>query len=172
MTSKEADTRQQHIMVPFCERSFLGSIAEFIDRYRWRDDTVFHLLYVVELGGMPFVAADIAKEVEGELRVLGEKLLAELKSSIVGNVPNVQVVPYIVKGEPKTEILKLADLINADMIVMGSHGRSGLDRLLLGSVASAVVANAKCATVIVRAGGRFEQKVKEVKEDHQRSVRC
>ena len=44
------------------------------------------------------------------------------------------------KGEPAQEILRMADEVEADMIVMGTHGLSPMHRLLTGSVAAAVLA--------------------------------
>ena len=48
----------------------------------------------------------------------------------------------IVTGYPAEEIIKLAESENVDLIVMGTHGRSGIDRILFGSVAEKVVKNA------------------------------
>ncbi len=53
-------------------------------------------------------------------------------------------------GVPSAEIVKAADDEHADMIVMGTHGRSGLNRLLLGSVAERVIRLASCPVVTVR----------------------
>jgi nucleotide-binding universal stress UspA family protein len=54
------------------------------------------------------------------------------------------------EGEPATGILQIAQERGCDLIVMGSHGRSGLGRLLMGSVAEEVVRKAACPVVIVK----------------------
>jgi nucleotide-binding universal stress UspA family protein len=54
-------------------------------------------------------------------------------------------------GDPVTEILRLARGIQSDLIVMGTHGRSGVSRLLMGSVAEAVVRRAFCPAITVKA---------------------
>jgi nucleotide-binding universal stress UspA family protein len=59
-----------------------------------------------------------------------------------------------VVGDPTNEIVHLADTLAADMIVMSTHDSTGLERLLLGSVAEAVVRRAHCAVMVVRAKGR------------------
>jgi nucleotide-binding universal stress UspA family protein len=65
-----------------------------------------------------------------------------------GNIP---VTCFLRDGEPADVIIKLAQEQNADMIVMGAHGRSsGLTRLLMGSVASEVAEEASCLVVTVR----------------------
>jgi nucleotide-binding universal stress UspA family protein len=56
----------------------------------------------------------------------------------------------LVEGDPKSQIIDIADNWRADMIVLGSHGRTGLDRFLMGSVSQAVVRHAHCTVEIVR----------------------
>jgi len=63
---------------------------------------------------------------------------------------NIKIKPYIREGEPHKEIVKLAREINADVICMGSHGRTGLERILMGSVAEQVLHNAPCPVLIVK----------------------
>jgi nucleotide-binding universal stress UspA family protein len=55
------------------------------------------------------------------------------------------------KGDVRLKIIDSAAEWNADLIVIGSHGRSGIPRLLLGSVAEFVARNALCSVEIVRA---------------------
>ena len=54
------------------------------------------------------------------------------------------------EGDPKGRILEMAEEWGADLIVMGSHGRRGFDRALLGSVAESVAHYAKCSVEIIR----------------------
>jgi nucleotide-binding universal stress UspA family protein len=55
-----------------------------------------------------------------------------------------------VAGSPKHTILEEAEAFNADLIVLGSHGRGRVERFLLGSVSLAVVTHAKCSVEVVR----------------------
>ena len=52
-------------------------------------------------------------------------------------------------GDPATEVLRVAAELPADLIVMGTHGRTGLGRLLLGSVAEQVMRRAACPVLTV-----------------------
>jgi len=52
-------------------------------------------------------------------------------------------------GNPKDEILQLAEEWDADLIVLGTHGRTGFDHFLAGSVAEKVVRKAKCPVLII-----------------------
>jgi nucleotide-binding universal stress UspA family protein len=54
------------------------------------------------------------------------------------------------EGDPRTAIIDAADEWDADLVVVGSHGRTGLKRLMMGSVAQAVVAHAHCSVEVVR----------------------
>jgi len=63
---------------------------------------------------------------------------------------NVQAERRLGEGDPVTETLRVADEIRADLIVMGTHGRTGLGRLLMGSVAELVVRRANCPVLTVK----------------------
>lgn len=54
------------------------------------------------------------------------------------------------EGAPSVEIIRTAKEINADLIVMGTHGRKGLSHFLMGSVAERVAREAPCSVLIVR----------------------
>ncbi|TAN46860.1 MAG: universal stress protein, partial [Candidatus Methanoperedens sp.] len=60
------------------------------------------------------------------------------------------VEKWIVKGHPAEEILKLADEQSVDMIVMGTLGRSGIEKFVLGSVADKVIRNSRIPVLTVR----------------------
>lgn len=53
-------------------------------------------------------------------------------------------------GKPANEILDLASEVGADLIFIGSHGKTGVERLLLGSVSERVVREAKCPVLVAR----------------------
>lgn len=56
----------------------------------------------------------------------------------------------LLDGEPALAILDLAKEVDAEMIVMGTHGRSGLKRMIMGSVAEEVVRKAQCPVLTLR----------------------
>ena len=57
---------------------------------------------------------------------------------------------HILEGDPGHEIVKLADALKAELIVMPSHGRTGLAHVLIGSVAERVVRLAHCPVLVLR----------------------
>lgn len=62
----------------------------------------------------------------------------------------IEVACQVTSGVPYLEILRMAEELHADMIVMGTHGRSGLVHLMIGSVAERVVRKAPCAVLTVK----------------------
>lgn len=68
----------------------------------------------------------------------------------------VAVDGIVLKGDPAREILAFAERTGADAIVMGTHGRTGLPRLLMGSVAEGVLRSATIPVVTVRADARIQ----------------
>jgi nucleotide-binding universal stress UspA family protein len=74
-----------------------------------------------------------------------EKLAAELREA--GCDVTIDLQPH---GDPKAAIVEAAASWPADLIVMGSHGRTGIDRFLLGSVSESVVHHAPCSVQVVR----------------------
>lgn len=79
-----------------------------------------------------------------------EKLWHALRHFQVAD-PNVRVEHRLVEGDAANEILRVASQIDCDLIVMGTHGRTGLGRLLMGSVAEQVVRKARCPVATVKA---------------------
>ena len=73
--------------------------------------------------------------------------LGNLADQVEGSVRIEKAVRH---GKASVEIAKAADEIGADLVVMGSHGRSGLSHVLIGSVAEAVVRHVTCPVLIVR----------------------
>ena len=61
---------------------------------------------------------------------------------------------HVLPGDPRRVILDESSAAPTDLIVLGSHGRTGLERLLLGSVAESVVRHATCSVQVVRAPAR------------------
>ena len=77
-----------------------------------------------------------------------EKFLADLRAE---SSVNVSVETRLIVGLPVTRILEVADQIGAQMIIMGSQGRTGLAHLMLGSKAEQVVRMARIPVTIVKA---------------------
>src|ERR1035437_4855926 len=92
----------------------------------------------------PFELEPLRKEQKKRASKLVEARAEELKDA------GFDAVIAIGEGDPRVEIIDMAREWSADLIVMGSHGRKGLDRFLLGSVSEYVARHAPCSVEIVR----------------------
>jgi universal stress protein A len=91
----------------------------------------------------------------GELYYGADQTLnrAELHKALVEITPCDPAVPCLHKllvGDPASAIIEEANREKVDLIVMGTHGRTGLKRLVMGSVAEAIVRRAKCPVLTVK----------------------
>lgn len=107
-----------------------------------------HALYVVNTGAMPSPEIDFREEFVRE----GERIGREATESVVGAAreAGVGATASIVRGTPYEEILEYAEDNDVDLIVMGTHGRTGLGHFLLGSVAERVIRHSDLPVLVVR----------------------
>lgn len=76
--------------------------------------------------------------------------LVRMLEAIVPKSPGVAFEHRLITGEPSEAVVRLAESENVDMIIMGTHGRTGFSRLLMGSVAEAIVRTAKCPVLTLK----------------------
>ena len=85
----------------------------------------------------------------GESEKTREQLLARL-SQIRPIDPEIAIEYELITGDPVSRILAVAQAFGCDLIVMGTHGRTGLTHLLMGSVAERVMRRAPCPLLTVK----------------------
>lgn len=83
--------------------------------------------------------------------IADETALMERLSKLQATDPALKVERHVRRGDPAAEVLQMIQECNCDLIVMGTHGRTGLSRLLVGSVAEAVLRKATCPVLTVKA---------------------
>jgi nucleotide-binding universal stress UspA family protein len=93
----------------------------------------------------------LAPELGTALEQAAKQRLDRALESVVKRVPGADSV--LANGAAAFEILAAAERLKADLIVMGTHGRHGLSRMLLGSVADKVVRASTVPVLTVRATG-------------------
>ncbi len=112
-----------------------------------RFDATIHTVYVVEIGVIPAdVEAAYVHDALGETGETATETVVERAEEAGVDVAE----PAVVSGTPHREILAYAQDNDVDLIVMGTHGRSGIDRYLLGSVTEKVVRTADVPVLTVR----------------------
>jgi universal stress protein A len=109
-------------------------------------------LYIIHVHDVQSVSA-----AAGEFSYLDaptwQEQLRNAEEQLENVVPSISDVSYereCLTGNPVVEILKFAECQNIDLIVMASHGRTGLPRLLMGSIAEGVMRKAPCPVLIVK----------------------
>src|SRR5271166_301911 len=101
--------------------------------------------HVVPIPMFAYTTGDIAAVPQGSI----DEVRGQLKQ-LNPKDPAIRVEYAIAEGDPATEILQLAQKFRCDLIVMGTHGRTGLSRLVAGSVAEEVMRSAPCPVLTVR----------------------
>jgi len=84
-----------------------------------------------------------------------EEQMKEAKASVAAAARTLQAAGFgvatrVVEADARNAILDVAEESNADLIVLGSHGRRGIQKFLIGSVAESVARHARCSVLIVR----------------------
>jgi len=126
------------------ERAF----ARAVDEARvW--NARLHIVYVVETGLFSSLPTD--NTVELMYRVLEKEGQESLdKAKLAAAAKGVSSSTHMKQGHAGSEIVSLAVQEKADLIVVGSHGKSQTDRMLIGSVSTFVVTHSPVTTLVVR----------------------
>jgi nucleotide-binding universal stress UspA family protein len=119
----------------------------------WPSDTVVRVMHAVDtpippiVGEIAYVGGDVVAAQQESTRV-GEELVARVANLLEAATLKAETV--VREGKPELRIVDEAKEWSADLIVIGSHGYTGLKRLVLGSVAQSVVGHAPCSVEVVR----------------------
>lgn len=129
--------------------------AEMLTRYNLKSGDKVHVINVVDMA-LP-VSIDLyggylpdMREMEKAAKENAASVVTETSDLLSARFPEAEITTDIVFGSPDSRIVETAEEISAELIVLGSHGYSRWERLLLGSVSSSVVHHAHCSVLIVR----------------------
>ncbi|AYK13868.1 MAG: universal stress protein [Methanosarcina flavescens] len=119
-----------------------------IELARLSGGTVY-AVYVVSTEYFSSMAVDFDRERMHEaLRKEGCKAVSYINE--IGELENVNVETILLEGHPADELIRYAEEEKMDIIVMGMIGRTGLDRLILGSVAEKVIRHSKVPVMVIK----------------------
>jgi nucleotide-binding universal stress UspA family protein len=152
--------KMKNILVPtdFSDRS--AAAVEYASELAATTGAKLHIVHVDDL--VDFAAMSAAEGVY--VYDTPERTQRALKARLAKVKPtkaNVHFSHHFVQGVPSAQIVALADELPTDLIVMSSHGRSGLSRVLMGSVAENVLRHAKCPVLIVKQAPRPASKTRK-----------
>lgn len=102
----------------------------------------------VPIAGEGYISPKVYDDLEASSRKYGQKRLNALQAK--ARKAGVKAVTLLLDGVAHEQITRVAKSKKADLIVIGTHGRTGLAKFFLGSVASRVVASARCPVLTVR----------------------
>jgi nucleotide-binding universal stress UspA family protein len=131
--------------------------TSFIANRPWPERSEVKILSVVQLmpadvpslvSSVRFPVPNLMEQITEQAQERGAQALADARKILSATGLEVQSAAPV--GEPRATILDEAKAWGADLIVLGSHGRHGLDRLLMGSVADSVAVYAHCSVEVVR----------------------
>jgi nucleotide-binding universal stress UspA family protein len=109
--------------------------------------SVLSAVYVIDEA--PYTSAQsevLTEDVYGKAREEGEQALEQVRRLAEG----ARVETHILSGRPAPVITDFAARNRVDLIVVGSQGKSGLERLLLGSTAESIIRTARCMVLVVK----------------------
>jgi nucleotide-binding universal stress UspA family protein len=153
----------RHILVPLDGSQLAERALEEAERLINPDDTLT-LLTVVPVPEIPIydfypMPMSVVQDYEAGMsdalpyaQEYLERIAAQLRETL-----NVTVNVVVELGEPPTVIAATAEKYHVDMIVMSTHGRSGLNRWLFGSVTFKVLSNACCPVVVIPNRGKVRE---------------
>ena len=149
----------KHIIVPIDGSDFslqAVDLAASLAKEQRAECTVFTAVDIIPAAALAAATPDLVnawlKTLEDQAQIAVDEAVARLRAA------GVEANAEVAKGYPADVILEVTARHRGDLIVMGSHGRSGLRRLFLGSVAESVLRSSPVPVLIVR--GREHKAVK------------
>jgi nucleotide-binding universal stress UspA family protein len=143
------------VLIAADESEFSRSALNSVLARPWPPQTEFLILSVVPYippayGDWQLGYAHSAKEAQSALNKLHLDTVTEYENLLRQTFPDSQIEGKVVTGSVRDCIVDEAESWQADLIVMGSHGRTGMSRFLLGSVAESVLGRSPCSVEIIR----------------------
>jgi universal stress protein A len=155
--STDADDQLTYarILVPTDFSECSKKSTSYAGRFALRNNAALFLLHVFEPSHYPITGDEYAKPSSELLKCqadIAEGSTAASLAKIESELRNrgVEAEAYQRVGCPFDEIVKMAKYLKVDLIIIGSHGRTGLAHLLIGSVAERVVEHAQCPVLVVK----------------------
>lgn len=140
------------ILCPIDHSDCSKEALKYAVSFAMKDKAKLYLLHVVDIRSFNESIDAMSKQVPDE------ETLKQLKIKLLDCIPEeireeMDVDALVVQGIPFAEIISTARANDIDMIVIGSHGRTGIVHMMMGSVSEKVVRKAPCPVLTVRKSG-------------------
>lgn len=138
------------LVVPKTSRMWSNRVLLATDGSRYGDAAAVVAGNIAAMCKLPLTAVSVVHTSHGpERRQEAREALKRVGEALART--GIAVVERLLEGQPDRAILDAAGKEDADLIIMGSHGRTGLDKLLMGSVSERVLNQTACPVLITRA---------------------
>lgn len=135
------------ILAALDESKLAEQVIQIVTQLQLKPETKVVLSHVIPpMGEAPAIDADLPRQNTQELPY---RHIEKQLQTYQAHLP-CQSDLEIVSGDPAEEIIRLANIYQADLIVLGSRGLTGLDRIVQRSVSGQVVAEAPCSVLVVK----------------------
>jgi hypothetical protein len=135
---------------------FAGQVLESVTKRAWSKDTEFRVITCIQ----PHADWNVEQELTRQCQLILDERVYELRRRAPGHKINGEVI----EGNPSSSIAKAAKDWHADLIVIGSHGDTGIRQAHIGSVAAALANQAPCSIEIIKVQAHPNKKSLVAKE--------
>jgi nucleotide-binding universal stress UspA family protein len=140
------------ILIGVDESPHSKAAVNFVRRMTWPKDTRVTVVSVapsvVAAYAEVYMPAALPVAAADDLVRMHEDIVSNAEQALRGTSLTTQA--RVLQGDPRTTLVEVAESEGADLVVVGSHGRTGIAKLFMGSVASHVVAHAPCSVLVVK----------------------
>lgn len=158
-----------HILLPTDGSPGMGSTIEQGIHQATQNDATIHTLYVIDVRSNIMLPEETSNQVAQLLEAEGRNALKHVEQRVEGS--DIEVKGDLRVGVPHEAILAYAGKNDIDLIVMGTHGRTGDKKRIVGSVAEEVVRNADVPVLTVRMSEAERREVDaEITDEQQRYI--
>jgi nucleotide-binding universal stress UspA family protein len=143
------------ILVAIDESAYSKAALDAVVSRPWPPGTDFRVVTIVEpfhpeYAGWQTTYVPLAIEAQKSQTETAQTMIEQAKTALENKFGPEHVAGEVIEGYIKDKILELAHEWPADLIVLGSHGRRGFTKFLLGSVSEAIASHAQCSVEIVK----------------------
>ncbi len=142
----------KHILIGTDGSELMGTVYEHCAYLARLTNATVHVAYVLDVAGFASIPIDSTwQNMYDVLLDEGRAIIDNARKAIISHdIGNAAIMTAVLQGHPSDELNAYAENNAIDLIVIGTHGRRGLDRLLIGSVADKVIRGAKVPVLVVR----------------------
>ncbi len=140
------------ILCPIDHSDCSKEALKYAVSFAMKDEAKLYLLHIIDIRSFSEGLDAMSKQIPDE------ETLEQLRTKLLDCIPeeirdDMDIEATVIQGIPFAEIISTAKEKEIDMIVIGSHGRTGISHMMLGSVSEKVVRKAPCPVLTVRQPG-------------------